>query len=298
MKQKRTLWLVIAAAMLLLGRLNAQAQYGTMTLNPDARAMSLGGVCTTTLSSSHTLFNNPSLVSFLPGNVHLGGTYYGEDGRNYYAVSGYFRFGGNALQAGWKQYDYGTGRDMAVEIAYSRRIARIFSIGITGRYMHFRTDTSESSNALAADLSASCQIPLSILSEGSSFLIGARLNNLGGYLKGEGATLPVNLTVGGALDYWLSESHQLLFATDIGYYFTPSTLSGVQVSVGAEYTFMQLLQLRAGYHFGQEGSAIPSYGSVGAGIHILHLRFEAAYLIAGKNSPMRNTYSLNFGFDF
>lgn len=295
---KRFRLFLLGVLALHLGMGSARAQYGTMTLNPDARSMSLGGVTSTTLSSSHTIYNNPSLVSFLQGSFHLGGSYYGENGRSYYAASGYLRFGGNALLAGWRQYDYGEGRDMSFELAYSRRIAQLFSVAITGRYMNYRTDLGEEADALVADLSGSCRIPLSMITEGTNFLVGLRLNNLGGYLKGDGAKLPVNLIIGGALDLWLNENHRMLFGADVGYYFAPSSLSGTQLSFGVEYEFMQLLQLRAGYHHGKKGSIVPSYGSIGAGIHILHLRFEAAYLIASKASPLHNAYSLNFGFDF
>ena len=298
MKRSQLFGLFGVVATLLFGGLTAQAQadFGCL-MNPDARSMSLGGLTTTTLSSSNTLFNNASLVSFLPGTFHLGGSYYASDGNHNYSVAGYFRFGGNAIQAGWREYTCGEKREQALELAYSRRIARIFSVGVTGRYMNFRSATGSTSKALAANLSASCQIPMSALSQGSSLLIGARLNNLGGFISGEG-TLPLNLAAGSALDYYINENHRMLFGVDVAYYFKPDYYEGLQVAVGAEYEFMQLLQLRAGYHYAPKESAFPSYGSIGAGIHLFHIRVDAAYLIAKKGSPLHNTYTLNFGFDF
>ena len=61
---------------------------------------------------------------------------------------------------------------------------------------------------------------------------------------------------------------------------------------------MQLVQFRAGYHYGERRDYYPSYASVGAGLRILHLRLDFAYLFAQKNTLLRNTYSISFGFDF
>ena len=41
-----------------------------------------------------------------------------------------------------------------------------------------------------------------------------------------------------------------------------------------------------------------SYWTVGAGLRILHLRLDFAYLFAKKHSLLRNTYSISFGLDF
>lgn len=70
------------------------------------------------------------------------------------------------------------------------------------------------------------------------------------------------------------------------------------MSVGAEYNLMQLVQLRTGYHYGEQRDYYPSYWTVGAGVRILHLRLDFAYLFAKKDTLLRNTYSISFGLDF
>ena len=85
---------------------------------------------------------------------------------------------------------------------------------------------------------------------------------------------------------------------DWGYYFSPARVRGFQMSVGAEYNLMQLIQLRAGYHYGERRNYYPTYGSVGAGVRFLHLRLDFAYLIARKETLLHNTYSISFGLDF
>lgn len=275
--------------------LTAQAQYGTMTLNPDARSMAMGGVTSTTISSSQTIFNNPSLVSFAKAPVQVGTSYYGTDAGNYFSVSGYYQFlTGGAIQAGWRHFDYEGGRDMSFELGYSRPIARIFSIGITGRYINYRDDLDQTANALSADVSASMRLPI----KGSAFLAGLKLSNLGGYLSGvDNAELPINLTVGAAFDLKLHESHALTLAADVGHFFNPDALKGTELAMGLEYELMELLQIRGGYHLGLEGP-FQDYATVGAGLSILFFRIDASYIFAKEGTPLHNTYSLSVGLHF
>ena len=127
------------------------------------------------------------------------------------------------------------------------------------------------------DLSAAWSHPLENVGSYSTLRAGAKLGNLGGYLKDTPYTLPMDLTAGVALDTFLRDVHEITVGTDLGYYFSPSKVRGFQMSVGAEY---------------------PSYGSVGAGVRFLHLRLDFAYLIAKKQTLLHNTYSISFGLDF
>lgn len=269
-----------------------------MPPTPDAKTLGMGGVAMTTLSGSHAIYNNSATAIFSPLPSQVSSSYYRQGHNDYYAVTGYCRFDNiNLAQIGWRQYLRGKGdNDMAIDLGYSRRIGDKWAVGIVARYMHLkRPDTT--ADALSADLSAAYALPLENLGSYSVLRAGAKLGNLGAYLNSTPYSLPMNLTVGAALDTFLSDAHQLTVGTDLGYYFTPSQVSGFQMSLGAEYNLMQLFQLRAGYHYG-ERSAYPSYASVGAGVRILHLRLDFAYLFAKKSSWLRNTYSISFGLDF
>lgn len=275
------------------------AQYLMLSLNPDSRSLAMGGTTAVNLTSSQTIHNNPSLVSFAPGFLQLSTSYYSPGtSSHYYTVSGYVRFGGSAVQAAWRHYDHAFGEDMALDLAFSQRIARIFSVGITGRYLHLKDADGTSVDGLAADLSASCQIPMPMISPGSSVLVGAKLANLGGYLEKGYGRMPIDLTLGAGLDWWLKDTHRLFFSADVEYCFTPEPVRGGELSLGVEYEFMQLLQLRAGYHLGERDTYRPSYVSLGAGLSIMHLRVDFTYLIADKDSYLNNVYSLQFGLDF
>lgn len=70
------------------------------------------------------------------------------------------------------------------------------------------------------------------------------------------------------------------------------------MSVGAEYNLMQLVQLRTGYHYGERRDYYPSYWTVGAGVRILHLRLDFAYLFAKKHTLLQQhlQHQLRAGF--
>lgn len=294
----RKLWFTLFA---LLTTIAVRAQYDVMLLNPDARSTAMGGIAMTGIGSSHAIFGNASAALFSRTPFQISSTYSGHDGGNYYAVSGYGRLGGSALEAGWRMYDYRGGSDMAFDAGYSRFVIPAVALGITARYVRHNPDHADANHALAVDLSTAWRLPLVALPENSALVVGAKLANLGGWLdrpSGSRRILPVNLQAGAALEWWIRDSHGLTFAADYGYYFTPDVVRGSEISVGVEYNFMQLLQIRGGYHVGEQSRYYPNYASVGAGLRFMHIRLDLSYIFAGKDTPLHNAYSLSFGLDF
>ena len=249
-----------------LAALQTYAQRIEATLpSPDAKSLGMGGVMMTTLSGSHAIYNNSATAIFSHTPSQVSSSYYGQRSFDYYAVSGFCRFDNiNLVQAGWRQFlrEHGN-NDMAVDLGYARRIGDRWAVGIVGRYMHLkRPDIS--ADALAVDLSAAWQRPLENVGSYSTLRAGAKLGNLGGYLRDTEYTLPMDFTVGAALDTFLTDAHEITVGTDLGYYFSPSAVRGFQMSLGAEYNLMQLVQLRTGYHYGERRDYYPSYWTVGA----------------------------------
>ena len=243
-----------------LAALQTYAQRIEATLpSPDAKSLGMGGVMMTTLSGSHAIYNNSATAIFSHTPSQVSSSYYGQRSFDYYAVSGFCRFDNiNLVQAGWRQFlrEHGN-NDMAVDLGYARRIGDRWAVGIVGRYMHLkRPDIS--ADALAVDLSAAWQRPLENVGSYSTLRAGAKLGNLGGYLRDTEYTLPMDFTVGAALDTFLTDAHEITVGTDLGYYFSPSAVRGFQMSLGAEYNLMQLVQLRTGYHSSTCGSISPT----------------------------------------
>ncbi len=71
---------------------------------------------------------------------------------------------------------------------------------------------------------------------------------------------------------------------------------GLTAGVGVEYSLMDIVSIRGGYHYGDK--AIPSYASVGLGLRFAGIRLDAAYLLAGADSPMKNTLAVGLGYSF
>ncbi len=288
-------------ATLLVGALCALTTQAQEALFPtiDPQVLGMGGVSMTSVGGAHNIYNNAATAAFVAAPVKFSTSYYGQSDFDYYAVSGHWRLGGyNQIQAGWRQYLRETGnRDSALDLGYTRRLGEEWAVGIVGRYMQLKRH-DEKAEALAADVSIVWQHPVSGLGQYALLRVGAKLANLGAFLDDTNYDLPMESQAGVALETFFSDAHQLTFGADIGYCFMPSAVRGFQCAVGAEYNLMQLIQLRAGYHFGERDFYYPSFASLGAGIRLLHLRVDFAYLLAEKETLLRNTYSISFGLDF
>lgn len=282
-----------------LGTALAARAQGSLPLTPDAKVLGMGGVAMTTLSGSHAIYGNSAMAAFSMMPLQVSSSYLRHKGADYYAMTGYGRFDRfNLVQLGWRQYLRERGNnDLAVDLGYSRRIGDSWAVGLVGRYARLKRPADIRENALAVDLSAAWMKPLELGSY-SMLRAGARVANLGGYFGDTEERLPMSLTAGAALDTFLTDAHEITVGADLGYGFAPRPVRSFLFSVGAEYNLMQLLQVRAGYHYGKDRSILPSFASVGVGARFLHLRLDFAYLIAPESSLMYNTYSISFGFDF
>ncbi len=277
---------------------SARAQEAALP-NPDAKALAMGGLTMTVLSTAHGLYDNAAMSVFSRDQMLFSSSWYEQEHCDAYALTAGRRIGmDNMVQLGWRQYlREGGNNDMAVDAAYARRIGERWAVGVVGRYSRLeRPDAS--ADALAADLCAAWSMPLQLGSRYAALRAGAKLSNLGGYLSATDYTLPVNFTAGTALETYLSDAHQITVGVDAGYSFNPSAVRGFQMSAGAEYNLMQLVQLRAGYHYGESSCYCPSYAAVGAGVRFLHLRLDFVYLFAARSTALHNTYSVSFGLDF
>lgn len=288
---------LITTLTLLAATLCAAAQEATLP-TPDAKTLGMGGVAMTTLSGSHAIYNNSATAIFSQMPSQISSSYYGQGQFDYYAVTGFCRFDNvNLAQIGWRQYLRERGNnDMAVDLGYSRRIGGNWAVGVVARYMHLKRPET-SADALAVDLSAAWSHPLENVGSYSTLRAGAKLGNLGGYLKDTPYTLPMDLTAGVALDTFLSDVHEITVGT-VWLLFLAFESPGIPDVGRRRVQPDALIQLRAGYHYGERRDYYPSYGSVGAGVRFLHLRLDFAYLIAKKQTLLHNTYSISFGLDF
>lgn len=94
----------------------------------------MGGVTMTTLSASHTIYNNAAAPLFSGERSQLASTYFSQDNYNYYVVSGFYNFDGrNVLELGWRMFRRRhDDNDMTFDAGYARRIGERWSGGPCG----------------------------------------------------------------------------------------------------------------------------------------------------------------------
>lgn len=138
-------------------------------------------------------------------------------------------------------------------------------------------------------------VDLGVMFKMNGIKAGVSVNNLGTKVKyGETAyPQPAMLKVGagytlefGKSSIGIDAEADILFA------------KGLMVGAGCEYSFDRLVFVRAGYHYGDSANVIPSHASVGLGVKVFGVTLDAAYLIAGGDSPMKNTMCFGLGYRF
>ncbi len=291
----KRLFLLLTAAFGLCTTLPAQEAL----LSPiDAKSLGMGGLSMGLTNLSHSIYTNSAMTAFSLHNTQTSASYMSLADENAYAITSNARIGErNFLLTGWRQYLHQAGsQDKAFDAGYTRRFAGNWAVGGVLRYSRLKR-ADDTADALAVDLSAAWACPLPNVGSFSSIRVGAKLANIGGYFGHSEYALPVSLTAGAVMETFLTDAHVLTGGIDLGYCFNPSGVRGFQMSVGAEYNLTQLIQFRAGYHYGGS-DALPSYTTIGTGVRFLHLRLDFAYLFAKKNTLFHDTYTLSFGLDF
>lgn len=85
---------------------------------------------------------------------------------------------------------------------------------------------------------------------------------------------------------------------DMDYFFSGGVTEAsapFSVSVGAAYTYNDMVAVRGGYH---TGGVIGNFASLGLGLKFYGVRLDAAFLLAGSGSPMNKTLGVGLGYCF
>lgn len=174
----------------------------------------------------------------------------------------------------------------AAGVAY--KILPSLALGVNFGYATSTLAQGVSYGTTAADLF--------IMTEFSGFKATAGVSNVLGTIKGtNGKTycIPGSIALGGGYGKDFGEKNRIEADIDIDYFF----LGGLAAAFGAEYTFNDFVSFRAGYRHGGE-SPVPSFASVGAGVRFSDMKINLAYLVAGAESPVKNTLALSVGYSF
>lgn len=224
--------------------------------------------------------------------------------------------------------------EFALDLGYSRKLSDKFSAGVAFRYIYSKLiDGSvdgtayKAGNAFAGDLTGYYN---GLDNNGEGFTAGVALSNLGskiGYTSGSNkAFIPASAGIGGAYTKKYNEDHKFTFGLEANkllvpaapinpeamadYYNTGVMKSWFQsfdntaykLGAGIEYTYVNLLSLRAGYTFDGDDIGNSKYITAGLGIKYEGFDLNFAYLIPSGmskvQSAMANTIRFGLVYHF
>ncbi|MBQ8839340.1 MAG: PorV/PorQ family protein [Bacteroidales bacterium] len=180
--------------------------------------------------------------------------------------------------------------DMQLSAGLSWRFLPFMSVGANFGYARMSLAEKYSYNAFVTDLF--------FMSKLSDFTMALGVSNLGTAVHSSNNRtfyLPSSVTLGGGYDNTFAEKHGVKVNLDADYYWT---LASVSVAAGAEYTYGDMVSVRAGYRYAGDNAVLPSYASVGAGAKLFDISLNLAYVIPIADSPLGNTFSIGLGYSF
>ncbi len=207
--------------------------------------------------------------------------------------------------------------DLAISGSYGTYLSEQHALGVTIKWIHSRLAPFGAGaergkgigNSFGVDVGWLWREPLSGLT------LGATLRNVGpkiSYIDARQADpLPQHLVVGGAYKALDTEYNDILVALDV---YKPlinddrSLMSLVtslrdeedefkemDFHIGAEYAYANILALRTGYFYDDDGERkTPTFG---AGLHINPFTVDIAYIV-GEKTPLQDTIRFSLAVDF
>lgn len=233
-----------------------------------------------------------------------------------------------------------TPRELAFDLGYARKLTSKLSIGLQLRYINSKLATGpignvnyKPGNAFAADLSL---FGNHLDDAGQGFTWGVTFSNLGTRISytdnaANKDYIPANMGVGGAYTFVLDEDSKLTFGADINKLLVPALsstatadeieeyynrnvfeswfksfgganggLKTLQVSTGAEFSYVNQFFARAGYFYENKSQGGRKYLTMGVGVRYNFIGANFSYLIPSGSGVTRNPLSntVRFGLTF
>ena len=290
-----------------------QGAVPSLLYNVNPRAAGMGLASTATNDNPFGIFDNASANLFSEKRMGFGYSYNPfmpdvHKGSATHAFGAYFNIDeNNGLSLGFRSFrspatlinnEEIRPNDMALSLAYTRRIVDNFSMSLTARYVrsdYSKIDNFQAGNAFVFDLGFYYENTIDSFF-GSTWAVGLNVSNVGTKIEISPVSgpqaLPAFANLGGSLNMPFSENHKLLAALDLTYVFMPADDASFMAGLGLEYNFFKYGIVRAGYHYGDAKSIGGSYATVGLGVNAGPVRVDAAYWLAGKDSPVKNTWTV------
>lgn len=309
--------ILVAVALLVSGASYAQS-VAFLNIPSDAQSIAMGGASVAMEATAFAAGNNAAAMSLGENKSKIGVNYlqWQPDGTNNGLISGaaYYKFnklaigiGGNSFS--YQEYDIYSGNgassssfkpsEMVLNLGISYRIISNLSIGVNAKYISSKLASDEFIEDYKNGMSAA--FDLSVMYKLGRLNIAAMATNLGSKIS-YGTTsafgsydLPAAVKCGASYAMGVGSNSSLTGSLEAGYLLYAN---GIAAGLGAEYAFKDMVFVRAGYHVGDENATIPSYASFGIGAKLFGFNLDAAYLLAGSGSPLKNTLSIGLGVGF
>jgi len=295
-----------------------------LTIPTNASSAAMGGTGVAVENNDQAIFYNGATT--LLNDSRKGGITYNftpwmrdyESGYSLNSVAGFYKIDKrNALLAGFRYYNYPKvnyktqetnptknihPKEFAVDLGYARELYSNLALSATLRYIHSdmgNIGDAKSANAIAFDIGAFYKKEMRFLQD-ANWGLGIQFAHIGSKIKylDTKEHIPTLAKFGGSVYLPFSNIHKLMATTDLGYRFTPSDVSSINVSVGAEYTLLNHFMLRGGYHYGDKEKADESYGTAGLGVKCQGAHLDFSWLFAESESPLKNTFWISLGYLF
>ena len=323
-----------------------------LRISPDARAGGMGDVGIAMSPDANSQYWDVAKMPFCDKNYGISATYtpwlkdlvpdiflaylsgyakFGEEGNQ--AVSGSMRYFslGNINYTDVNGNSTGTGqpREFSFDLGYSRKLSEVFSLGLTGRYIHSAIAAGavftsgggsgdyHPASAAAADLGIYYTKKKEINElKTNTFSFGAVVSNLGSKISYNNTRkdfIPTNLGLGVAYTSQFDPYNKVTFGLDINKLLVPANITAdsaasivtgitnsfsggnqlqkLDVSLGAEYWYQDQFAVRAGYFYEDPSNGDRQYITVGLGLRYNVFAINASYLVPQGSGITRNPLS-------
>ena len=315
---KRTLFVyaISVTAALIFCRTAAQAQTASfLNVNPDPISMSLAGTEAVLEANAFSIWNNTAATALDEDRFQVGAAYSlwqpSFSSNSNIGVAGYGKVAKfMTVSAGFKYFSYQpyeisgtepgmvsgtfTPAELQAVVGLGFKVLPILSLSANVGYVYSDIGGPKKGGAVSADFGALLDL---------KFLrIGLTASNIGSKIDYGGASvynLPANLKLGvGTIQrFGAEDKHAVAVASESGMMFENTAFF---TALSAQYCYNDFIRVAAGYHYGNpDKMVIGSYASVGAGVKILGISLDVAYLIGlSPDSPLTNTFSVGLSYAF
>lgn len=173
--------------------------------------------------------------------------------------------------------------DLIVGLGVRVTFTDAISVGVKARMISSSIAEQAKGTAFGGDLD--------VAYTGEIFRVSLGARNLGSKLS-YGGTQSYALPGLAALQGSVSPVEGLTVAAEVDYLFQ----GGLMAGLGVEYTIVDIVSLRGGFHYGDAAKAVPMYASLGLGVKFAGVHLDAAFLLASKT--LGNTLMVGLGYAF